>query len=777
MKLPQDFLYSLLPAFIRNRDFYQRQQLRALMEVLESQQSLLWQDVAALYEDWFIETCDSRVVPRIGELLAIPAGDLASSSALRQRSLVGNTIAYRRRKGVPCALERTLRDGTGWYARVEQLAHRLVASQNLRTLRPNALATVDLRDAAALASLGTAFEQIARIDAVHRLGASRADESSWGPSSEGLATASESLEPGFNLPDLGIYLWRLTAYPLTRVPAFEVADGCYTFHPLGVDTPLFNPPRTPQRPLDPLEPGNLPGHLDGQALQGAIDLLRSGATGGLGPFGSQPALEVLLPGQAEPVPAAAFQILDLGSWQRPAAGTTYTQRSADGTTTEQPVLVAIDPERGRLTLPLGQRVAGAVRVSFSYGFGTDLGGGGYPLASFNAAVDAVEWLGEVRDPASTAEDGPSLVEAQPVTRFPSLAVALEAWRTAAAPRGRLRIHQATQDNAHNLPGTSSHNVPGTSASAPRPAQRVDLTGGRRLLLEAAAPGPAVLLERLQVVGDPRDQGADLTLRNLWLLGGVAASGNLRLTIHHATLAPPTAAPIPGEEPWVALALEGPGLREVAVGNAILGPVRYQGGRNRLVVRDTIVDGGGGPAIASPNVPGTSQGAAPNVPGTLQSHAPNEPGTLQPALVGGGLELELSRVTLLGATSAERILEADAVLFDGTIEVSQTMEGLLRYCYLPPGGRTPRTYRCVPERTALPSSAGTLRPIFLSRRYGTPHYAQLAPKAPGLLRTGSLDGSEIGVFESLHQAQREAALGTLLNEYVPLGLEPRIVYVT
>ena len=63
------------------------------------------------------------------------------------------------------------------------------------------------------------------------------------------------------------------------------------------------------------------------------------------------------------------------------------------------------------------------------------------------------------------------------------------------------------------------------------------------------------------------------------------------------------------------------------------------------------------------------------------------------------------------------------------------------------------------------------------RYGRPEYAQLRLSAPLEIRTGAEDGSEMGAFCNLKQPQRESNLRLRLQEYLPFGLEPGIIYAT
>jgi hypothetical protein len=46
-----------------------------------------------------------------------------------------------------------------------------------------------------------------------------------------------------------------------------------------------------------------------------------------------------------------------------------------------------------------------------------------------------------------------------------------------------------------------------------------------------------------------------------------------------------------------------------------------------------------------------------------------------------------------------------------------------------------------------------------------------------IRAGAEDGSEMGVFCHLKQPQRETNLRIRLEEYLPFGLDPGVIYVT
>src|SRR5436853_5814930 len=102
-----DRLYGLLPGVYRKRDAEFGQPLRALLRVIAEQVNVVEDDIAQLYENWFIETCEDWVVPYIADLVGYRAVRDAgqAGSSLSQRCEVANTIAYRRRKGTLSVLE------------------------------------------------------------------------------------------------------------------------------------------------------------------------------------------------------------------------------------------------------------------------------------------------------------------------------------------------------------------------------------------------------------------------------------------------------------------------------------------------------------------------------------------------------------------------------------------------------------------------------------------------------------------------------------------------
>ncbi len=109
----EPLIFRLLPAFYRHRDRAEDAGggLLALATVLDEQRRVLEADIAGLYADWFVETCEPWVLPYIGDLVGLEAFE---RDGWRARALVADTMGFRRRKGARLAAERRLADLTGW---------------------------------------------------------------------------------------------------------------------------------------------------------------------------------------------------------------------------------------------------------------------------------------------------------------------------------------------------------------------------------------------------------------------------------------------------------------------------------------------------------------------------------------------------------------------------------------------------------------------------------------------------------------------------------------
>ncbi len=162
-----DRLYELLPAVYRLRDADRGYPLRALLQVISEQVNIVDADIAQLYENWFVETCQDWVVPYIGDLVGYtplfdigePSGVQKPRALARERILiprreVANTVRFRRRKDTVAILEDLAAAVAGWPGRAVEFYRLLSFTQNINYLRIDRGRTVDLRDGDALDDLG-----------------------------------------------------------------------------------------------------------------------------------------------------------------------------------------------------------------------------------------------------------------------------------------------------------------------------------------------------------------------------------------------------------------------------------------------------------------------------------------------------------------------------------------------------------------------------------------------------------------------------------------------
>lgn len=330
-----DHLYHLLPAVYRQRDEEAGQgALRELVEILAGQAQVVERDIARLYDDWFIETCEPWAVPYLGDLIGVRATQAARVS---RRAEVANTLAYRRAKGTLAVLELLARDTTGWPARAAEMFERLSTTQHLNHVRPQSLRTPDLRQVTVtpLEHLGGPFEDAAHAVEVRRI----------------------AVEQGkYNIRNVALFLWRLGSYRLDGVtPREDPGSGRlrFTFNPLGLDEPLFYRPETEESGAHLAEERHVPGPIRRRGFHESLASLA-------GPDGSLNLFTVEPDGTRRSLPHRPIAA-DLRTWNRPLpAG-----------------VVAIDPVLGRIAFPAGEAPSGPLRATYQYGFSDDLGGGPY----------------------------------------------------------------------------------------------------------------------------------------------------------------------------------------------------------------------------------------------------------------------------------------------------------------------------------------------------------------------------------------------------------------
>lgn len=745
MSANPDRLYDLMPVVYRMRDAEHGYPLRDLLRVIAAQVNVLEQDIARLYDNWFIETCDDWVVPYIGDLLGyslLPEAALVDAGAhaarlgrvLAPRADVANTIDARRRKGTLSLLEDLGRDAAGWQARAVEFYRLLGWMQHLDYPHPRRGGTADLRDPSAMQRIGWAngaFDTLAhsadlrRLDSRHRRGR-------------------------YGIPDVGLFVFRLRSYPVNVTPAYcleERGPQCFTFSVLGNDTPLFQQPDEETLSTHIAQEHNLPVPLRryrfAERGPNADYANVSPTLYGLGKSVLVYAPDWPAKGQGQPVPIEALVPADLSAWRY------QVPRGR----------VAIDPETGRLLFPANQRPKRGVWVSYCYGFAANLGGGEYGRAIpelENATRYIVHAVLPSSDPAATLPPG----------HFRSIADALAAWTQAKSADTSLRAlivelaESGIYEGSIDLQLAAGEAIQLRAAERTRPILRLlDARASQPDALGVGgAAGSRLLLDGLMIVGrgvevhGPEDSGEGEPRQDL-----------CELVIRHCTLVPGWSLhcncdPKRPGEPSITLDATHASLR---IEQSIVGPISVIGPMRRgdppaLRICDSIVDATGVDRVAL--------------------GAPDE--------VVAYVEASLQRCTVIGQIQAHSIRLAKDCIFTSPVRVLRRQFGCVRFCYVPPGSRTPQRFHCQPDLALAAASQAqqaqeTLRmvPQFRSLRYGTPDYARLSDHCCSEIGSGASDRSAMGVYHDLYEPQRRANLAWRLEEYVPADADAGILYAS
>lgn len=706
MSFDAKHLYELLPAIYRLRDADQGEPLRALLAVVADQLALLEQDLEQLHDDQFVETAAPWVLPYIADSIALKGvGGGGSALGDLARAEVGNTIGYRRRKGTAAMLEQLARDITGFPARVVEFFELLATTRFLNHARPDNLSVLDLHDASRLAWLGSPFERLAGFsDLAHVADVRRIDTG----------------RGRYNIPSVGVFLWRIRAFSLTRSPA--VPDGGsrhFRFGSLGQDLALFNRPQTETEFTHLAEPVNVPMRISRGMLLRDLPLY----------YGPDRSLSLWEPdgaGGFVAIGAERIDVCDLSAWHEPAVNR-----------------VAIDPELGRIAFPEDRD---AIEVTFQRGFSAAIGGGEYDRL----------------DPRDAPAPDPRSVPSE----FAALALALSSLSPPPAGSGSGGVIEIG-DSGRYL------EVPHVDVRLPDPSA----AGGSLVIRAANQRAPTLVLGDAAAPGTwtiGGDDGAEVIIDGLLIGGGslrVPATINgrdnrlRRLVLRHCTLVPGLGAVTDGAfvalSP-VSLTVEISEL-ELVIEHCIVGGLRVHE-RSSVRIADSIIDAGADDASAFASPGGAAGGTFTAADSTIigRVHAV--------AIELAENSLFVARRPLLAGPDDPRALHAE-----------RQQIGCMRFSHVPLTSRAPRRFECHPLGGVSPAADAmeALRsyPVFESLRYGDPEYAQLSALTAVEIRTGADDEAEMGVFHDLRQARKEAHLRGRLAEYLPFGLEVGIFYTS
>lgn len=715
-----DHLAELLPQWhvLRDADGSAEGPLRALLAVIGEQIGLVRGAVEQQYDDLFVETAAPWVLPYLGDLVGhrpLPgAGRIPQSgtggrhtAVPAPRRDVAATVGYRRRKGTLALLEELAESVAGWPARAVELSRLLAHQQPVRLYGSGTAAVnerragrgrlADLRDGSALDLAGTPFATVARTADVRR-------------------AASRRRQGGYTPAGVGLYVWRLRPYSVTRAPAYciDSARNLYTFSVLENDTPLVTRP----------EPEPSAGHIATIDNVPAYLRRRQVADRLADYYGPGKSFAIWLEREGPPVPPSDIVVADLTGWRyRPPEGK-----------------VAVDPELGRIAFGVRSLPEDGVWVTYHYAFSDDLGGGEYRRER----------------PSEPPGDLPArrrIYRVGPDRRYRKIMDAYQAWRAdreagRSGPDGVIEITDSgTYQEELEFDLEPGDRLELRAADLARPTLRLlDWSSNRPDALKIRGPGDCAPGEEPRMVLD----GLLITGRGVQVSGPVGA-----VALRHTTLVPgwtldPRCDPAAPDQPSLVLDQTS---ACVEIDRCVLGTIEVIGdevGTDPLPihVRDSILDATARhrPALSAPDC--------------RIAHA----------------VLHAYRVTVIGEVHIHAVRIAENAIVTGRMRVARRQIGCLRFSYVPPGSRTPRRYRCQPD-LAGPEAVERVRPLFTSERYGAPAYAQLAAACAGEITRGAADGAEMGVFHDLYQPQRADSLRARLAEYTPAGTDAGVFFVT
>jgi hypothetical protein len=782
MDRPRVPLYERLPEIYRTRDeeIEPRGQLRAFLALIERAFSSIHADIESLHDDIFIETAADWAVHYIGDLLGTTslAGDPWTI-----RADVASTIPLRRRKGTLAAIELLTFSLTKWGVRGVELRENLVWSQHLNHQRPDngglpaygppgpgraapiRGGTVTLRDPAILGLLGTPFDPFGHTPDVK-------------PQS---GTAIR-----YNLPNLAIFLWRLTAYQVPVVPpgscivqAVAGATGNEAaflvrveIHPLGRPVRLFNTRRNEaikrMNPNDEVSltmpdeaPGPiLPARLTDDTIAGhpaayvTVDTWDPAA----GPDSisiSETGLQLYVPNPDFTGASWQFRGANLCAWE------SGLDRPVDNRE------IAIDPVIGRLAIGVATQAEADALVAnllLTYTYGAVGPVGAHPVPRPPAPT---QWADEpvhlIRVPGSNPA----------ITLQDALANLDQAAQPTVIEIGDSRVHDL---DLSTLAGTI------TEAGEP------NLALNRTLIIRAASgmrpiirlTGPLRVRPVTVTAANPADQAAidrqirvlTLRLEGLHLVRGPAFPANQpliaraalnSLEIDGCTLDPggyrlrdDTRAPV---EPAIALET-GHGFADPAdeatfketpmilLDRSISGALQIDPDY-RIEIHDSIIDAGSGVADPAPT-----------------SHAISA--ATDPANAWGA-SLIFSGTTFFGRVRVETI-SGEGGIFVHAIQAHNNQTGCIKFSYFSGvDDRLPQNHACIDGSQAV------LR--FTDEWFSDPAYGQVALISDFRLRERGPADDLMGAFGFLLESHKWRNLQIRYREFMPLGVRPLLIPVT
>ncbi|HEX7627347.1 MAG TPA: hypothetical protein VF354_00305, partial [Candidatus Methanoperedens sp.] len=599
----------------------------------------------------------------------------------------------------------------------------------------------------------------------------------------------ESRRGCHNIPHVGLFLWRLEAYPVYQAPAFSHNYGRYSFSQLGNDIQLFNNPVTEEELSHLAGETNVPSQIrrlafydnkssyygKGQSIFIWVDNteilpekyafdwykdneLISFLRDDLGILWVDTAIINRWDEKINVINGT--DRIDIGIYGNKARLITDTDKMyefeiKDENNTKvlyldvivpcdlsawehipQKGQVAVDPVLGRIAFPDDDERD--VKVRYYYGFGSEVDGGFYDRGDFGVPGPEV-----------------SIYEIAKTLPLNSIKSAIQKWKDEYKPDALFLIKDSEfydEIMDFEIPAGKTVNIRADNEKRPVIHLR------RPLTIKGNIPTSS-------------EKGAQITLDGLVITGSIikVKAGDLgELNIHQCTLVPgnglmPDGKPRSPKKFSMTVEKDNDSLT-ITINRSITGKLNLEGA-NQLHIKDSIIDGIAGNAINAPQV--TAQ---------------------------------IEESTIMGDVSVMGIALASNSIFTDNVKAVRKQQGCMRYCYIRKDQNTPRQFHCQPgtyikkvqddlltkakvqkgledtfKKTIENYINSWFKPCFADRRYGHLEYARLYLLSLEDILKGADDEAEMGVFHHIMQPQREANLRSSLDEYLRFGLEAGILY--
>jgi hypothetical protein len=762
-------LYERLPEIYRIRDEEQKppQQLKAFVGVIDDVYAKIRDHIEQLYHDRFIDTCDDWVIAYIADLLGTSH---LTGDPWTLRADVARTVFHRRRKGTLGAIESLTFSLSGWAAHASEMRERLAWTQHLNHQRPDAGGippqtltthisepvrggTVNLRSPALLSLVNTAFDPFAHVVDVK-------------PPHLGLS--------GLNLPNLGIFLWRLEDYtvlvsqpaaplaPVDQIVALTPDPGeaavavRFHLHPMAEPMVLFNSHRF-HADEDPPELSSLdavPGPMPAARLTQDTPAGRPEHYIKISPYTTAPPAR----------PGADAVGLTLHIPEAPFSATNWRIRGANLCAWEaglHPPLreyeIVVDPDRGRVVFGVMDQTAEAeplrdeLLVSATDGFAGPTGA--HPIGRPDAPTT---WL----------DATPTVVTVNFHTSATALQDALGNLDALGAPL----IIEIDDSMTHDLDPAAVLDAEPDGTWRLGSSLWIRAKSGERPVIRLAGPlsfrpddltNQATLTVKLE--GLTLTRGEDFSATDA-LIDGAALNA---LIVDGCTLDPGgyikldgtpdgTRQPIrdamnltndygftsPAEE----LAFDQ--TPQIVIQRSILGPLAIDSDYS-ITLSDSIVDAGSGVEAVTPE---------------YAIHAAT--GVVADAWSGA---LSVSGVTFLGRVRVESVTGQGGI-FVQQLEAHDNQKGCVKFSYFRgDGDRLPPHHGCV--------FAAQARLAFTSEYYGTPGYAQLKLHCDKRILENGPNYDQMGAFGYLRNTAKWKNLQIRYREFMPVGVRAVLIPIT